>query len=256
MNTLLLKAFLVVALSQFLIAVLVNTFAIKINNPQIFFSQRSISIIADIVTISGIIGLIIAYLGYRNKEKDKKNQEVKEKLRVINSVKHQLEVIGHWTGFENGGYHERDRADWMQKEFKIRGNPFHFIFDVQAASLNNINILPAIATLPGEVNEAIAWTNQWITSFSTLLKDIKRFAYSRDPHKNIVLHLKLNNALENNELTEEEELFAKKLVEMYTILHFQVIGDEEKRALHFWHKRLKCLLEKVEDEIKKDIDDN
>jgi hypothetical protein len=204
-----------------------------------------ISFFANIVTILGIVGLWIVYIDYKNRKREEKRERLNETLRAIRSVKYQLSVIGRWTNFENGGYSVKDQTEWVKKEIKIRGNPFHAIFKIEYSSLKDLNALPAIAYFTDDINEAIAWVKQWVASFNCFLQDIKDFSYSRNADKNIILHLKLNNAVKVKTDTEEERFMAK-LLEMYAILHFEIIGDEKNKKLHYWHKRLRDLLDKLE----------
>lgn len=222
-------------------------------NPQNFHTSFQgewgiadiVSFISNIITIAGVIGLWIAYQQYKNRQIEENRKHLKETLRAIRSVKYQLEVIGNWTGFSNGGYHMKDRLSWIAKERNIRGNPFHSIFEVEYSSLKDLNILPAIEYFSDEINEAIAWMKQWIASFNATIRDIKKFAYSRNAENNVTLHLKLNKAIKSK-LTIDEKTFVSKLLEMYTSLHFDIIGDETTGKLHFWHKKLKTLLDNLE----------
>jgi hypothetical protein len=207
--------------------------------------SNAISFIANIVTIAGIALLVFAYLDYKNKQKEEKKDKLKEILRAISSVKYQLKVIGDWCNSQKGGYHEKDISDWIKKERNIRGNPFHNIFMIEYSSIKDLTVLPAIEYFNEEISESVARVNQWITSFNSTLNDIKQFSLTRDSDKNIILHLKLNKVL-TVKITPEEDRFISKLVEMYAILHFQIIGDQTTETLYFWYKKLVSLLRELE----------
>ena len=225
---------------------------INIQTPHSQNIADLISLIANIVTIIGIVGLLLAYRDYKNRQNEEKKKKLTETIRAVRSVKHQLDVIGKWTGFSGGGYKQKDQASWIKSQANIVGNPFHSVFNIEYSSIINLGVLPAMEYFSNDINEAIAFVEQWVTSFNSNLEGIKRFSYSRTADSNIILHLKLNKAIKVG-LTTEEKRFVSKLVEMYTILHFQIIGDETTKTLHFWHKRLKSLLDKLEKETEKTI---
>jgi hypothetical protein len=223
----------------------------------LFFGSKSpfglteiISFIANIVTILGVIGLSIAYLEYRSKQKEEKKRSLKETLRAIKSIKFQLDTFGEWTNFINGGYSKKDLASWQASQYSFRGNPFNLIYKIEFSYLKTINSLPAVEYFDDEINEALAWTSQWVESFNTMLDDTKEFAYSRDADKNVLLNQKLAN---NSKLTKEEVAFMDLLVDRYTKLHFETIGDNTTKHLHYWHKKLRDLLDDLEKKTQKKI---
>lgn len=220
---------------------------INIQTPHTQNIADLISLIANIVTIIGIGGLLLAYRDYKNRQKEEKQKKLTETIRAVRSVKYQLDVIGKWTGFAGGGYKKKDQKAWIKSQSSIVGNPFHLIYKIEYSSLKDLSVLPAIEFFSDEINEAIAWVKQWVTSFNVMNEDIKKFSYSRNPMKNIILHLKKNGAIKIKPTLEEQQ-FMTKLLEMYTLLHFEVIGDETTKTLHYWHKRLKSLLDKLEKE--------
>lgn len=245
-----LKILLLFVLISFCVSVLVNSLNMKIVFPAFVDVQNTIRFISDLITILGLITLIIALVEYYKRKNEEKNKIAEEKMRVIKTAKYQLATIGRWTGFEGGGYREKDLEAWKQREFITRANPFHAIYKINDSFLRNLSSLPGTHIFNNKVNEAIAWLLQWITSFNSYLQEIIEFKFSRDTQKNIILGKKLNSG-DISKLDQEELDFANKLVNMYATLHFEIISDENNQRLHYWHKKIINLLNDEEKDIQK-----
>ena len=215
--------------------------------------------VADIVTILGIFGLLLAYIDYRNKLKEEKRKRIRETINAITSIKSQLKTIGHWTGYDNGGYKEGDAEKWIQTSYLEISQPFHKVYKLEYSYLKNISALPGIESFDESTNQALAWLIQWCSNFNSFLEEIENFKYSRAAEKNILLNQKAKAAKSNKEfygmLDEDEKFFTDNLLNMYTTLHFQIIADENKQFLHFWHKRLLTMLDSLEVAKKKELEE-
>lgn len=69
-----------------------------------FELNNSLGFFADIVTVLGVLGLVLAYIDYRRRIKEEKRFKIEETLHAITSIKSQLTTIGYWTSYETGGY--------------------------------------------------------------------------------------------------------------------------------------------------------
>jgi hypothetical protein len=172
-----------------------------------------------------------------------------DKIHSIILLKKQLEIIGVWTSYQKGGYHKWDQDDVQTECSGEWGNPFSNIYNPEASALSQIITLPGTCELGDQVIENLVALNQEITSFNNSLDEIRNFKYSRDCYKNIMLHLKngakksekIKNLLIRSkislDLEPEEEAFKTKLVEFYSVLHFNIIGDDNTQRLFYWHKK-------------------
>jgi hypothetical protein len=198
----------------------------------------------------GAISVLIAYSSFLFLVRLNEKKLFEEKIQAITLLKKQLEIIGSWTSYNKGGYHK-----WNQNEAQIKhsdtwGNPFHNIFNPESNALAQIIIMPGTYKLGKQIIENLVGLNQEITSFNNSLNEIRNFKYSRDPYKNIILHLKIGakkskifkkllvRSKINPEINGgEEEAFKTKLVEFYSLLHYDHIGDKFNKRLYYWHKK-------------------
>jgi hypothetical protein len=173
-----------------------------------------------------------------------------EKNRSIILLKKQLEIIGEWTSYREGGYHKWDQEKTQVEAADSWGNPFHNIFNSETSALSQVIVLPGTYKLSDEIIENLVMLNQEITSFNNYIADIRSFKYSRDSYKNIILHLKIGskkyksikNLLKRSKINSEidggeEDAFRTKLIELYSGLHFDLIGDEFTKRLFYRHKK-------------------
>jgi len=203
---------------------------------------RNLSYIATLFAVFvGIASLALSFFSNNKKNKNDKKQ-------LINSIDKQLDVISYWTSEKKGGYSEEKKEKWIKDNFIKRGNPFYSVNEIEVHPLNTINLLPGYIHLDSKIRKAIVMLNQEITTFNWLLEDIRAFKYSRDANDNVLLNKKLR---ENNvkNLTKEEKAFMEKLVRMYAVLHFDIIGDSNEERLHYWHSELKSLLMGLKKEL-------
>jgi hypothetical protein len=98
-------------------------------------------------------------------------------------------------------------------------------------------VQPGLTNSNAEIINLISPLNQEILSFNAMLEDIRAFKFSWGAQESIKLHLKLSGLIEE-ELTDDEVRFAKKLTEMYEVLHSQNIGDDKSGRLHQKQKEL------------------
>ncbi|MCD6194728.1 hypothetical protein J7K05_00775 [bacterium] len=200
--------------------------------------------------LSGIIPALIPGLSVEVAFYLYEKKTFEEKMQAINLLKKQLEILGSWTKYEEGGYHRYDMARTADSKLREWGNPFYNIFNPDVHTvLGQTLLLPGTAKLGPKINEYLARLNQEIRSFNNTLEEIRRFKFSSDAYKNIVLHLKLNvpehvearqwlkKLKKPQELKPKEKIFAKKLTEMYAHLHFYHISDELDKRLFYWHKK-------------------
>jgi hypothetical protein len=196
---------------------------------------KCIQTISNFATIIAIIIAIKQYLNYLQK----KEENLK---RVIGIVRSNIDVIKVWTSLEKGGYPKSREVNTMNEQFYYWGNPFTKVFEI-GNNINKIPFLPEFESLSNEINEAIAQVNQQIVSFNSYLDDIKQFKYS-DPRIAVSIAIKLKEKLQNFDDCEKD--YIKMLVEMYRILHFEMIGDENKRGLYYYSKEVDNLIKKEE----------
>lgn len=220
-------------------------------NHDVSFSSF-LSILANLITIAGIIGLYIAWKQYKNLEKGKKKTKITGKLHLILAIKNQLAIIGEWTSYEGEGYSGNGK-EWAENSQTQRANPFLMITDIDSVALQRVALLPTIQDLgkkTNEINEAIAQVNKWLTIFASYLTEIRAFKFSREPSKNIALSKKLKQGMKLAELDAGEERdFAEQLLIFQRVLHFDLISDEKGKKFHYWHKKLFQLINELEKEV-------
>ena len=129
-----------------------------------------VSFVANLITIIGIIGLILAYKEYRAKLNEEKRIKINETLHTITSIKSQLITIGHWTAFDKGGYKDADINNWLQRNYLERSNPFHKVYKLDYSYLKNVIILRGIENFDA-VNQSLAWLVQWCSNFNSFLDE-------------------------------------------------------------------------------------
>lgn len=201
--------------------------------------------------VVGYLSLLFVVISYQYKE-------FNDKLHASILIKKQLEVIGIWTSYSKGGHHEWNRAKTETDCSDTWGNPFHYVFKPESKTLNQVVIMSGTFRLGEEIIEAITNLNQEINSFHNSLEEIRKFKYSREPYKNIILYLKIKAKKSKvfiktlSKLKEridigpgEEEVFYTRLVEFYSGLHFDLIGDGFTQRLFLKHKvAYEAILEK------------
>lgn len=207
-----------------------------INNIQNYY--------ALIASLATVIAIVVAMWQFKDWVEKKRS----DLIRILKILKVNVSIIGSWTSLEKGGYHKVDLKNAIKDKFKAWGNPFTQVFPI-GESINQIPLLPEFEKLSDDLNETIASLNQEITSFNSYLEDIRQFKYS-DPKTAIDIHLKINGVIKE-ELTDYEMNYAKKLTEMYIILHFEMIADEKEKRLFFWCKKLHNILPTEEKKIMK-----
>lgn len=197
--------------------------------------KDTLSVIAEIATISGMFGIVFAVYKYHADRKDNRRQ-------ILIALKSQLNVIGLWTNYEGNGY-SVSKINQISEENKIAWmNPFHRVFDTDATAIQNIWQLDGIELLPNHIIEKIAPLNQIILSFNNYLKQINGFCLSIDPVVAVKINIKLNSSTELSKihalLSRDESSMCTQLLNMYITLHFTIIGDSTNGSLHKQHKEL------------------
>lgn len=194
-------------------------------------NKELIALTASIVTIISLLAIWWPIIIYFEKKND-------EKKRILITLRSQLEVLGSWAGYTTGGYSSdsASRAARIDNNWKTWGNPFHQVFKIDTA-LQTVWIQPGLTNSNTEIINLISPLNQEILSFNAMLEDIRVFKFSWGAQEAIKLHLKLSG-INEEKLTEDEVRFAKKLTEMYEVLHSQNIGDDKSGRLHQKHKEL------------------
>ena len=120
--------------------------------------------LANIATI-----IVLLFAGWQFVEwKKKRKSELKHIMGILKS---HVKVVSSWASLKGGGYHKKDQQKTIKKNFKIWGNPFHQVFEMDK-SINLIPILPGIEKLGSNFNQALANLNQEIVSFNSYLRDI------------------------------------------------------------------------------------
>jgi hypothetical protein len=104
-----------------------------------------------------------------------------------------------------------------------------------------------------DINRAIAWLNQWITSFNSYLAEIRAFKFSFPGYENILRNQKIIDK-RITDLSPVERLISDTLLDMYVVLHFEIISDMTEEKLHYWHKKLSDALKELEEKTKKELD--
>jgi len=193
-----------------------------------------IDYVADFVTILGIGGIIWQYK--KGKETDFINK-TKEQLRAINSIKYQLEVIGKWTNFDRGGYSQGNASNYLSDWSNLN----KIVFEIEGCAIENILSLPAIENFDEEILKSIAFLNQNIKNFNTVLSEI------RITRNSLLIELKKYKGIEKDEKILE---FQGDIYVLYRTLHIDVISNSEGRGLHYWHQKLKYQLDLLEVELK------
>lgn len=231
-------------------------------------AQQILNVSANIITILGIIGLYFSIQKY-HEEKYRQIQEQHQKqhqdqkkyfeniLQAIASIKHQLNFIGEWTSYKEGGYKPENKENWKRDNFLSRIDPLHVIHPIEYSFLKNASLLPGIQDLGADINEKLVGFMQYCKTFNNYLFKIENLIFSRDINKNILLHRKIAEAKQKNisieefmkSIDAEEQNFAETLFRLYVTLHFDIIGYAETKALHYWHKELKNSLEENENVI-------
>lgn len=124
------------------------------------------------------------------------------------------------------------------------------MYELEYSYLRHVTTLPGIETFGEPVNQALAWLVQWCSNFNSFVSEIQHFKYSRSIEKNTLLSYKLSASKTDQEfqdmLNDEEKYFSDTLFNMYVTLHFEIISDQDKQKLHFWHKKVLELLNPLE----------
>lgn len=223
-----------------LLAILVSMIILFAFRFVIEESKQWLSIISDIFTIVAFLGVILAFADYRRRDYDAKKQ-------TLVALKSQLEVVGTWSSYEGTGYHKWEQNETINKNLANWGNPFSEVFITDSSAIQTIWLTPGIVKLPERILEKISPLNQEILTFNNQINEINLFRLTGDQDLKIRIHLKLNRQL-TEPLSEEENRFSRKLLELYAGLHFDFIGDEFNQRLHYKHK---TLLNLVKQELEK-----
>ncbi len=223
--------------------IFVVIFYLIVLNWNIFINyQQNISLIADIFTSLAFLGVILAYVDYKQKQHFFKKQ-------VLLALKSQLEVIGIWSGYGGNGYNALEKEGVINGQKIAWSNPFHLIFSTESTALQNILSLPGITSLDNEIVEKISPLNQEIENFNSYLNQINTFVRSIPYDVAISIDYKLKKYTDPFSditlLTDSEKGLCKKILDMYIVLHFQIIGDDSTGRLY---KRLKDLLNIVKND--------
>ena len=151
-------------------------------------------------------------------------------------------MIGEWTNYSGNGYPTSEKEVIVRNQRLIWSSPLHVVFYTEATALQNIWSFPGITQLPNEIIEKIAPLNQEITNFKSYLDKISSFSSSVDSTTAINIENKLwkrRDSLNKEVVFSEKEIeICDKLLDMYKLLHFQIIGDLNTNRLHRKHKAL------------------
>ncbi len=212
----------------------------------------------------GVFVFLLAGVEYLNRKKDKELGKQGEILQGINSIKSQLLTMRGWTG-THPNYSipkEIDKKEfeknWYENNY-TRAMPFMQVFEIESTALHAITTLPAVKYFSDGILEEIAELNQALTSFNSFLSEIRAFKFSRDAYKNLILTKKLKETKGLTSyldvLDDEERLFAEQLLRYQFVLHFQLIGDDNKNisGVYYWHEKLLKSLTDLEDKTKQEI---
>ncbi len=216
-------------------------------NISIEISSKILSTLSDFVTILSIYGIYRLWKDYKIAQDEIKIKQKNQTIQAIRALKFQLELMKDWTGFNGVGYinDEEVKKTWNTSSFPSRGNPFSFVIPIENSPLKQIHLLPGIQYLSSDILEAISSVNQLLVAYTTLLDEIRLFKYSWDSIKLIHLAKKFENN-KISDLDDDERLFVERLMSFQTTLHFNIIGSDKNKGLHYWHKRLFNLLNDLE----------
>lgn len=209
-----------------------------------------IGFIADLCTILGLTGLVLTYKDYKNRSKENEKNQLYESLQAIRIIKHQLITMRDWVSFFGNGYKNEDKTKWKVGAYQERSNPLNFTIEINSEPISQINLLPGTKYLNEAVIETAAKLNQYLTSYQTLLLEMRLFRHSRGADKNVELG---NKILANEKLSTEEQVFCDRLYNYQEHLHFNIISDKDHKCLHYWHSELTKLIDEAESKILKDL---
>jgi len=200
--------------------------------------------LADICAILALVGVVFAIWTYfRNQNQNKK--------QALLALKNQLNVVCLWASCGDNAYNALNEEEYKKMMIFKWCDPFHVIYNTETTAIETIWSFPGICFLSDKIIKSIANLNQCIENFNNYLDKINAFSNSIDPTVSIkikkILDRGINPFEECSNLKEEEKEICKRLYDMYTDLHFKLIGDDSVDKLH---KQCKELIIVINEEIK------
>jgi len=209
----------------------------------VLYKNIQVPLIADFCTILALLGVAFVFWQYfQGKKQDKK--------QALLALKNQLNVVCEWASCKDNAYVQANKEEYRKMMTFKWCNPFHVVYHTETTAIETIWSFSGMCLLSDKIIERVANLNQCIENFNSYLNKINAFSDSINPSVAIkikeVLDKRMNPFEECSHLEDEERNICKRLYDMYTYLHFNLIGDDSFNGLH---KQCKELIVIINEEI-------